>query len=112
MKTGNLIFVVVIMVGSFIIGTYSREKLLPPTINVTSCPSIIPTEKVEYVKMDGWDCKEAYGSGGDLLQPSGLWIMKTLDCVKLDIPIEQYVRQECARTGDDYWCNRPSKDEE
>lgn len=81
----------------FILGAFyiQFDSLKPksPTINVTSCPSIIPTEVKEYTKIDSSDCTEDKGYRTDLLQPTGLWLNRHFSCWTLEKPIEQFCKE-------------------
>jgi hypothetical protein len=53
---------------------------------------------------DGWKCdmpKKTY----DFLQPSGYWIGDTVDCWKLETPIDEYNIEMCGKTKDNYFCD-------
>ena|SRR3990167_6907704 len=61
-------------------------------------------EKVEVVVLlDEWKC-DVPKMTTDLLQPSGYWIGDTISCWKLQTPIKQYLKEQCAKTRDDYFC--------
>lgn len=53
----------------------------------------VPTQVTrEFVEFEGWDCEEDERQRWDLLQPSGVWEFRTLECYKLQIPIEEYCK--------------------
>ena len=54
---------------------------------------------------EGWECEKPE-MDTDLLQPSGYWIGATIDCWKLETPIEEYRIEQCVETKDNYWCDK------
>jgi len=93
---------------TFYLGVLSADK---KEINITTaeCPSIMTEVKIEKIELDeGWKCDKPKMTT-DLLQPSGYWIGDTISCWKLETPIEEYKKEMCIKTNDDYWCKFTSQ---
>lgn len=64
-----------------------------------------PTNVIKVQLEDGWECEKPK-MDTDLLQPSGYWIGSTIDCWKLETPIEEFLVEQCVETKDNYWCDQ------
>lgn len=101
MQTKDITGFVLALIIGFIIGW----RIMPHTKIISQTVYNEPTQ-VTKVELDGgWECEEPK-MDTDLLQPSGYWIGSTIDCWKLQTPIDQFRIEECARTKQDYWCNK------
>lgn len=92
-----------------LVGVYFVVKISSPKIIINQCPEPtieIEQKIVEEVELErGWKCDKPTMTT-DLLQPSGYWIGDTIDCWKLETPIEEYRIKMCKETYDDYWCKK------
>ena len=67
-------------------------------ITTAQCPQL--TDKIDVAELK--NCTG--GQISDLVQPTGLWVEMQYNCWKLKTPIAEFIRDECDRTGDDYYC--------
>lgn len=74
-------------------------------VTTAKCPDLEPTIVQNVTEIEGYKCRKNVGSETDLLQPSGYWVGVSFECWKLETPVDEYRRQRCAETGDDYWCH-------
>ena len=96
-----MIFFLILVIGIGIITfTSSRNKII-----INKCPSpVIEQEIIEKVELEaGWICDKPKFTY-DLLQPTGYYIGDSVECWKLETPIEQYNKEMCSKTKDDYFC--------
>lgn len=58
-------------------------------VETAECPYFSPNVTRNVIELDGWTC-DAPEPRGDLLQPSGLWVLDRVECHKLEMTIDEY----------------------
>lgn len=73
-----------------------EPEIAPKAPEVAStAPQVAPktSDGPEYVRfVDGWECERPKKTG-DLLQPSGLWMLDEIECHKLEMTVEEWKAQ-------------------
>lgn len=88
-----------------IIGICIGYFLTPKTKIISQTIYKEPEQVIKVQLEDGWDCEQPKMTT-DLLQPNGYWIGDSIDCWKLEVPIDEFIISKCVETHDNYWCNQ------